>query len=108
VEGNEIPNEDGTFTVTLKGVKVSDLQVVVTYTQGGEVGNANVDNDKVWSNNGTLFINSITNSIAKVYNINGGLVKSVKVDANTLTTAELPQGVYIVTLNGKTTKVNTK
>jgi hypothetical protein len=72
------------------------------------VANDKVEADKVWSNNGTLFINSNTNGTANVYSIAGGLVKTVKVEANTLTTAELPQGTYIVTLNGKTTKVSTK
>jgi hypothetical protein len=100
-------SEDGTYyIVSLSNIKVSDLQIVVAYGQA--TGNGNVDADKVWTNNGTLFINSATNGIAKVYSITGGLVKSVKVEANTLTTTELPAGVYIVTLNGKSTKVNTK
>jgi hypothetical protein len=104
--GHETPDVNGVFTITLTNIKVSDLQVVVGYRQG--VGNANVDADKVWANGNTLFINSTTNGIVKVYSIAGSLVKTVKVEANTLTTAELPQGTYIVTLNGKTTKVNTK
>jgi hypothetical protein len=102
-----VPNADGSFTVTLTNIKVSDLQIVVEYRQG-TVGNANVDADKVWANGKTLFINSNTNGTAKVYSIAGGLVKTVKVDANTLTSTELPAGTYIVTLNGKSSKVNTK
>jgi hypothetical protein len=101
-------SDDGTyFTVYLSNIKISDLQIVVNYRQA--TGNTNVDNGKVWTNQGTLFINSTTNGIAKVYNISGGLVKTVKVDANNITTTELPNGVYIVvTPNGKTTKVNAK
>jgi hypothetical protein len=106
--GHDTPDENGVFTITLTNIKVSDLQVVVEYRQGA-VGNANVDADKVWANNGTLFISSTGNGIAKVYSIAGSLVKTVKLDANTVTTAELPQGTYIVALpTGKTAKVNSK
>jgi hypothetical protein len=104
--GHDTPDENGVFTITLTNIKVSDLQVVVEYRQS--VGNANVDAGKVWSNNGTLFINSNSNGIAKVYSIAGALVKTVKVEANTLTTTDLPKGTYIVSLNGKSQKVNTK
>jgi hypothetical protein len=106
--GHDTPDANGVFTITLTNIKVSDLQVVVGYRQGA-VGNSNVAADEVWANGNTLFISSTGNGVAKVYSINGGLVKTVKLDANNITSTDLPQGTYIVvTPNGSTTKVNAK
>lgn len=60
----------------------------------------------VWSSGNTLYMNVQTPCIANIYTLTGLLYKQVEADGNTA--VQLPQGFYIVSVNGKQYKVMIK
>jgi hypothetical protein len=107
VTGDTDTDGDGVFNVTISRIKTSGLLVIVDYRVA--TGNAAVNTAKAWTNNNQLYISSTNNGTAKVYSINGQLVKTVTLEAGTTTITDLPNGNYVIALpTGKTEKVNAR
>jgi hypothetical protein len=101
------PNDDGTYTATVKRV-VSRLSISIRIVKAGDdvTGNgAGLNGSSVWSYGGVLYIASTGNGVASVYNFAGRLVKTVPFAAGRTVSADLPAGLYVVVVNGKTCKV---
>jgi hypothetical protein len=105
--GDKDTDGDGVFNVAISRIKTSGLLVIVDYRVA--TGNASVQTAKAWTNDGKLFITSNANGTAKVFAINGTLVKIVKLEAGITNVTDLPNGNYIIALpTGKTEKVNAR
>jgi hypothetical protein len=106
VTGGDAPI-DGQFNVTVSRIKVSGLLIIVDYQV--VTSNASIQTAKAWTNDDKLFISSTVNGIAKVYSVNGTLVKTVKLEAGQTTITDLPKGNYVIALpTGSTEKVNAR
>ena len=91
---------DGSYHFTIRKVK-ENLTVTLKYT----VGNAEVDDTRVWGETGTLCIASATTGRASVYNALGRLCRTLNLSAGETRRLPLPVGVYIVTMgNGRAYK----
>lgn len=105
----KVSNGDGTYTVTIVKVQQAltiSIKSVKTESGTGEdgtTGNEGVTEDKVWSANGTLYVNAANPATLSVYTVTGQLYKQAAVSGSY--TATLPKGLYIVQLNGKAYKV---
>ncbi|MDR2469438.1 MAG: fibronectin type III domain-containing protein [Tannerella sp.] len=98
-----LPNADGSYTFTIRQVRQT---LEITVTSG--VGNAGVSaSTTVWANGGTLYIAASTSGEAYIYNVSGQLVKTLHATSlhGETATTQLPRGVYIVVVGGKTYKV---
>jgi hypothetical protein len=60
---------------------------------------------KVWSYAHTLYIYATRDGEARIYSMAGQLVKAVAYTAGETAQSTLPQGVYIVVVNGRTYKI---
>ena len=101
-EGVQISdNGDGSFTVT-----ILYIQQAINLTVGFATDNELIsDGNKVWANNGRLYIETDATATACVYNTVGALVNTVPVIAGETANLSLPTGFYVVTINGKSYKV---
>lgn len=103
-------NIAGKWTVKISKVHLA-LDVYVSYateTKSGENGTKAgpaLDDDAVWASGGRLFIQSTApGGRFQIYSVTGQLQKAETVNGN-VTISNLPKGIYLVKLNGKTYKV---
>ena len=94
-----LPNDDGTYTFTARQVR---QMLEITVTSG--VGNAEVSASDVWSHGGKLYVRTAEPYTLYIYTLAGELYRQQAVDAGE-TVIDLPQGFYIVAMNGKRWKV---
>jgi hypothetical protein len=95
------PNEDGTYTVTIRAVR-EFISLNIGFGTASEA----VPGVRVWSAGRELYIASPQSGEAMVYTLVGHLVKAVSFAANRTSVTTLPAGVYaVVTGDGKVYKV---
>jgi hypothetical protein len=94
------PNVDGTYTVTLSGIR-QEIRINIDFVAAV----AGVDATKVWSAGGQLYVTAAQAGEAQVYNLLGQLTKTVVLAGGETAAVSLSVGVYIVTLNGAGYKV---
>lgn len=100
-----VNNGDGTYTVTVRRVQ-ENLTVTLEYEA-----NANVEatGNRVWSENGQLYVTSAAAGRANVYNVLGKLNRSLTLSAGETKSVSVPAGIYVVSLNnGKAYKVSVR
>lgn len=66
------------------------------------INNAMANNIHVYSKDGKIIVNAATDSDIKVYSLNGALIYA---DHTTTATIAVTEGLYVVTVNGHSTKV---
>ncbi|MDR1747219.1 MAG: hypothetical protein LBR49_08120 [Tannerella sp.] len=101
IVADPVKNADGTYTVTVKNITKQPTTITVKFDTSAEV----LEGAKVWSSAGQLYVSAVKAGAAKVYSISGALIKSIAVAAGETSATALPSGFYIVTLDGKATKV---
>jgi hypothetical protein len=95
-------NADGSYTITIIRVQQSITLSVDFATSNESINNGN----RVWANDGQLYIQVSANGIANIYQSTGALAKSMIISAGETTSVSLPAGFYIVKLNnGSTYKI---
>jgi hypothetical protein len=104
VEGTTTPI-DGTYNITLKNVKTSNLVVTLHYNTTTQI--QIVTDNKVWTDKNTLYIQTKNNGTAVVYDVNGKIVKTVATKQG-INNIQLNTGVYVVKVGKETFKVVTK
>jgi hypothetical protein len=72
--------------------------------ENGTKANPALADDAVWASGGRLFIQSAAPGRFQIYSVTGQLQKADAVNGN-ITIPDLPKGIYLVKLNGKTYKV---
>ncbi|MDR2147919.1 MAG: T9SS type A sorting domain-containing protein [Tannerella sp.] len=95
----------GVYDVVIPIVNTA-IEINIAYessSESGEVGNAAIAADAVWGSRGTLVVNAAKSGVLSVYSITGQLIKQEVVSGGKSIT--LPRGIYIVKLNGVTSKV---
>ncbi|MDR1381044.1 MAG: T9SS type A sorting domain-containing protein [Tannerella sp.] len=100
----------GKWNVTISKV-FHNITVKVGYAattesnEGGDgTGNLLIVKDAVWASGGQLYIKAATPGQLQIYSITGQLQKAKAVSGN-VTLSDLPKGIYLVKLNGRTYKV---
>ena len=94
-----LPNDDGTYTFIVRQIR---QMLEITVTSG--VGNADVATSEVWSHGGKLYVRTAKSYTLYIYTLAGQLYKQQSVDVGE-TVIELPQGFYIVVMDGKQWKI---
>jgi hypothetical protein len=99
------PDGVGKWKVKITRVYLA-LNIYVGYAVTDQSTNANatLNKDAVWTAGGQLYIQSATPAKLEVYSITGQLQKANVVNGS-ITLSDLPKGIYLVKLNGKTYKV---
>jgi hypothetical protein len=99
-----VDNGDGSYTFTIRLV-----QEPITISLDFTTGNASVENgDKVWSDNGQLYVTSSNAGLIRIFNAAGTLFKTFKVAAGETSQISLGAGLYIVTINDRVYKAVVK
>jgi hypothetical protein len=91
-----VSNDNGGFyTVTVRDIR-EDVTITLSPSD-----NASVESDatRIWSVANYLYILTPSATDAKIYNVSGGLVKSVSLEAGRTAVTTLSPGIYIVELN---------
>ncbi|MDR3251235.1 MAG: T9SS type A sorting domain-containing protein, partial [Tannerella sp.] len=90
------------------------VQVVEPWTvyigpeERSDVGNGDIESDRIWTHGNTLYINVPKEDIASIYNMTGVLYKKVEIPEG-LNRFTLERGVYTVTLkDGEVHKIIVK
>lgn len=106
-----VKNYNGTFGVTIRRV-TSNMTIYIRQVpalqsgidESSQTGNETVaSDDAVWAADGVLYVRTPNPGMLSVFTIAGQLYKQLPVDGNQ--PFNLPKGIYIVLLNGKTYKV---
>lgn len=99
-----VDNGDGSYTFTIKMV-----QEPITISLDFATGNASIENgDKVWSDNGQLYVTSTNAGHIRIFNAAGTLFKTFKVTEGETIQTNLGTGLYIVTINDRVYKAFVK
>jgi hypothetical protein len=88
---------------------LADMTLFIEGLSLGETSTGGIQTEKTSltasSLNGNLIVNSLTpGTILYVYNMNGGLAYSQRVDAETQSIESLPSGVYVIVNDGRSVK----
>ena len=97
-----VPNADGSYTFTVRQVRRT-LEITVTTDTGNEA----VTASQVWTHGGRLYVRTANAYTLYIYTPAGQLYRQQQVDAGE-TAIDLPQGFYIVAMDGWRWKVVTK
>ncbi|MDR2138900.1 MAG: YDG domain-containing protein [Tannerella sp.] len=96
-------NGDGSYTVVIPGVsRPVELSIAAPVTPS--TGNAVLPDEQIWGVGGQLHIRVSAAGEAQIYGISGVRVKTVRCAAGE-TVTEVPAGIYLVRLHGKSWKV---
>jgi uncharacterized repeat protein (TIGR02543 family) len=101
---------EGGVVITLKDngkyeVVIRDIRENITVQIELVTGNDDIPTAKVWAYDHTLYITSLTNSEARIYNTSGILAKILPCLAGETAKTQLERGIYIVVIDGKARKV---
>jgi hypothetical protein len=97
---------DGSYKYTMYKLVEPWTLHFVSKSNSGDVSNEMLNGRSVWSNGNTLYLDIQGPCLAKIYTLTGLLYKQVEVDGTT--SLQLPQGFFIVSVNGKQYKVMIK
>ena len=95
-----VANDDGTYTFTVRQIRQT-LEITVS----SSVGNDAVSASDVWSYGGKLYVRTAKAATIYIYTAAGQLLRQQQVDAGE-TVIGLPQGVYVVVVDGKRWKIS--
>ncbi|MDR2138259.1 MAG: hypothetical protein LBP50_01725, partial [Tannerella sp.] len=96
-------NGNGSYTVVIPGVsRPVELSIAAPVTPS--TGNAVLPDEQIWGVGGQLHIRVSVAGEAQIYGISGVRVKTVRCAAGE-TVTEVPAGIYLVRLHGKSWKV---
>lgn len=100
-EGVQIVNNtDGSYTITILSIRET-VTIAIDFATGID----SIDGNAVWSHANQLYIRSEETGEAAVYTLQGALVSNIRINAGETVTLQLSNGVYVITLNGKTYKI---
>ncbi|MDR2041124.1 MAG: T9SS type A sorting domain-containing protein [Tannerella sp.] len=92
---------DGSYAVRIRYI-TENLVVSITASADLSTASATLAGPSVWSRAGRLYIAAATSGSARIYEISGRLLKTFLYAAGETIVQSLPAGIYIVTLNGRT------
>lgn len=95
-----VNNSDGSYTVTILSIRET-VTIAIDFATGID----SIDGNAVWSHANQLYIRSEETGEAVVYTLQGALVSNIRINAGETVTLQLSNGVYVITLNGKTYKI---
>lgn len=95
-----VSNEDGSYTVTILSIRET-VTIAIDFATGIDA----IDSNAVWSHANRLYIHSEEAGEATVYTLTGATVSKISVNAGETVVLPLSNGVYLISLNGKTYKI---
>jgi hypothetical protein len=103
-------NENGTYTVRIVYITESTVITVEAVATSSTTGDEDVTGAaRVWSYGGRLYIvGGPVDGRAYIYQVSGVLMKIIPFTAGETVTATLPDGIYVVVVDGKQHKVLVK
>ena len=102
-----VSNGDGTYTVTIFRIREA-IDLRISFVKNPD-SNVEADGTSIYTDRGVLYVTTPADNTARVYNVSGALVRTLKLSAGETIRTALPAGFYVVALdNGNTHKVIVK